>query len=158
MIALLVAHDENRAIGFKGKMPWHIPEDLRRFQNITYGQSVVMGRKTFESIGRPLPGRMNYILSTTKKYQGQNLMGVSTLKEAADDARQKGLHLYIGGGALLYAQALPLCDFLYITKIHHAFKADTFFPPFDENRYALLLQKRVEGNIPYTFYTYGKKG
>ncbi len=157
MIGLIVAHGQNREIGFKGNMPWHIPQDLRRFQNLTYGQSVIMGRKTLESIGGPLPGRVNYILSSTKKYEGPNVVMVPSVDIAARDAAQKGLNLYIGGGAALYEQALPLCDFLYITKVHQTFAADTFFPAFDESNYLLLLERRVKAPIPYTFYTYGKK-
>lgn len=157
MIALIVAFDENRTIGFKGKIPWHIPEDLQRFKNLTIGQSVIMGWKTYESIGSPLPNRINYILSSTKNYQGENVIMVSSLDDAIKDSSARGLNLYIGGGASLYRQALLLCDFLYITKIHRSFKGDTFFPPFDEKEYLLLLQKEGKGSIPYTFYTYGKK-
>ena len=160
MIAAIAAFDENRVLGYQGHMPWHIPDDLRRFQNLTLGQSVVMGRKTYESIGKPLPGRVNYILSSTKAYEEEGIIMVSSLQEALRDSRQRRIHLYIGGGAKLYEEALPLCDFLYLTKIHHRYQGDTFFPFFNPKDYFLLLERRVSPtpSMPgYTFYTYGKK-
>ncbi len=161
MISLVVAYDENQGIGYKGKMPWHIPEDLRRFQNLTLGQGILMGRKTFESIvhivGGPLPYRMNYVLSTSQNYDAPNVKTVTSLEEGIEEGRKKNLHLLIGGGVKVYEQALPLCDFLYITKIHATFSADTFFPKWNKEDFTLLFEKKIEGKTPYTFYTYAKK-
>ncbi|NLB90875.1 MAG: dihydrofolate reductase [Clostridiales bacterium] len=161
MLALIAAYDDQRVIGFQNQLPWHIPQDLRRFYTLTLGQSILMGRNTYASIGRPLPGRVNYVLSCDKAFaKEKGLILVSSLFEAMEDAKARGLNLYISGGVKVYEQALPYCDFLYLTHIHGSFQGDRHFPSFDPKEYILLLEKKVppENNTPgFTFYTYGRK-
>jgi dihydrofolate reductase len=130
-ISIVVAMAENRAIGKNGDLLWHLPRDMKRFKEITMGHSVVMGRKTYESIPekfRPLPGRTNIVISSSAKAFNGCLMAKS-LNEAIETARLKGeQELMIIGGGSIYEQALPLADKLYLTIVHENFDADTFFP------------------------------
>lgn len=130
MIAI-VAMAANRVIGRDGTIPWHLPDDLRFFKKTTLGHIVLMGRKTYDSIGRPLPGRENWVLTTR---QGE-IPGVRTfhnlaeIPPAPDDARQ----IYLIGGAQLYAALLPRCAEVLLTLLPEAVEGDTFFPPFEDD-------------------------
>ncbi|MES2604120.1 MAG: type 3 dihydrofolate reductase [Pseudomonadota bacterium] len=133
-IALVVAAARNRAIGLNNKMPWHLPEDLKYFKRVTMGKPVIMGRNTFESIGRPLPGRPNIVISRNADYQAEGITLVASL-EAALDAARKLLpvgqdEVMVIGGAQIYAQALALAQRLYLTEVDAEPEADAFFPEF----------------------------
>lgn len=156
MIALIVAYSKNKVIGKNNKMPWHLPNELKHFKEITMGGAVVMGRKTFESIGEPLEGRLNIIISTSKKYSADNLITVGSLNEAFERASAKDV--YISGGAMVYKEALPYCEKLFVTEIDAHIEGDTFFPEFDES----LYEKEVgdyynDEQFPYRFIVYTKK-
>jgi dihydrofolate reductase len=144
-ISLIVAMARNRAIGLDGKMPWHIPEDLQNFKKITMGAPIVMGRKTFESIGRPLPGRTNIIVSSA--YTHPDCEVVNSL----DDIPSK---CFVIGGATLYEALLPRANTLYITKIHRNYMGDTFFPQFDKSEWAEVSR---DDRIGYSFLKYERK-
>ena len=155
MINIIVAHAENRVIGRAGRIPWNIKGEQRRFRELTIGHAVVMGRRTFEEIGRPLPGRLNIIVSSTKKFEGENCCTVASLAQAMELAGER--ELYVAGGARLYAEALPLADKLYITQIHDEVEGDTCFPEFDERAFMKIEEERISGEIPYTYLTYIRK-
>lgn len=154
MISLIVAYTRNRVIGNKGKIPWRIKGEQKRFKELTTGNVVIMGRRSYEEIGRPLPDREMIIISTTKKFEGGNLRTVASLEEALALAKDK--EVYISGGAQVYEEALLLAEKLYITEIDAEIEGDRFFPEFDESQYQKEIVERVEGEIPYTYVTYTK--
>jgi dihydrofolate reductase len=124
----VVAMTPDRVIGRAGQIPWRFPEDLKWFKGVTYGQTVLMGRKTFESIGRPLPGRTNLVVSRTAGFAG-----VEMIRSLDDlDPRQYPREVFVIGGAEIYERLVPLCDELFITHIHQEFDGDTFFPSFED--------------------------
>src|SRR5580765_8905186 len=119
----------NRVIGQGNKIPWHLPEDFKWFKKMTTGQVIVMGRKTFESIGRPLPNRTTLVLSRSRF----DFPGVHTIPDLSHlDLKNETRRVFICGGAQVYAQALPLCSDLYLTVVKRSVEGDTFFPPFEE--------------------------
>ena len=120
---------ENRVIGAGGKIPWHLPEDFKWFKKMTTGQVIVMGRKTFESIGKPLPNRTTIVLSRSQFSHP----GVQTVSELGQiDLASEPRHVFICGGAEVYAQALPLCSDLYLTLVKRVVEGDALFPPFED--------------------------
>lgn len=129
-ISLIVAMGENRVIGADQRMPWHLPADLKRFRQTTMGRPILMGRKTHESIGRPLPGRQNIVLSSRRDYAAPGCVVVHSLDEALREAG--GGEAMVIGGASLYRECLPLAERIYLTLIHREFAGDTFFPGFPE--------------------------
>lgn len=152
LIALIAAYDRNRVIGNKGKIPWSIPGEQGRFRDLTIGNVVIMGRRTYEEIGRPLPGRTTVVVSKTASFTAENCHTASTLDEALKIAGERDV--FISGGAALYAEALPFCEKLYITEIDGEFEGDTFFPIFDESLYKKDITAKLHGDIPYTYVTY----
>ena len=151
MLAIIVAYLQNRVIGRDGRIPWKIPGEQARFRALTTGQAVVMGRRTYEEIGRPLPNRMNFVVSSTKTFDGENCRTVASLAEAMALAGERDL--YVSGGAKLYEEALPLAEKLCITEIHRQVEGDTFFPPFDESQFDKVVEAVCPGDIPYTYVT-----
>ena len=126
----VVAMDAERGIGLKNGIPWHLPEDLRNFKRLTMGHPILMGRHTWESLGRPLPGRQNIVLSRS----GISVPpGVVLLRHAADLAKTELMHeeVMVIGGAQIYAALLPELERLYVSRVPGAHGADTFFPPFE---------------------------
>jgi dihydrofolate reductase len=128
----IAAMSLNRVIGAGNRIPWHLPEDFKWFKQRTMGQVLVMGRKTFESIGRPLPGRTTIVLSRS----GQTFAGTSTISELSqlnpESQAVAGRDIYICGGAEIFQQALPLCSDLYLTLVKRQVEGDTYFPAFEE--------------------------
>lgn len=155
MIALIAAYARNRVIGCGGHIPWNIPGEQHRFRELTMGHVIVMGRKTYEEIGRPLPGRETIVLSRTRCFDAPHCVTVHSLEQALKLA--DGQDIYISGGEQLYRAALPLADMLYLTEIHREFDGDTRFPVFDENAFEQIKRQDVEGTIPYTYLTYRRK-
>ncbi|MEN9757665.1 MAG: hypothetical protein RL755_1852 [Pseudomonadota bacterium] len=132
-ISLIVAMSENRVIGRDNKMPWHLSADLKRFKSITMNSPILMGRKTFESIGKPLIGRTNMILSHNLHFQPEGCLVFSDFTLALAQAHHYGHELFIIGGATLYEMALPFAERLYLTQIEAEFDGDTFFPEIDKS-------------------------
>jgi dihydrofolate reductase len=134
-ISLIVAMDRRGGIGFEGQLPWRLSTDLRRFRTLTMGHHLLIGRRTWESIGRPLPGRQLFILSRRAEYllpPAPDCFLVHSLAEGIALAEQHGeTELFIGGGAELYRLALPLAHRLYLTEVATDGPADVFFPPWD---------------------------
>ena len=133
-ISIIAALGRNRAIGYQNTLPWRLPADLQRFKQLTMGHHMLMGRKTFESIGRPLPGRTSIIITRQLDYEAEGCLIVHSLDEAIALATARGEHeAFIIGGADIYAQSLPLADRMYLTWVEAEPEADAFFPVFDEN-------------------------
>ena len=130
MISLIAALADNGVIGRDNGLPWHIPEDLKHFKTLTLGKPVIMGRKTFESIGKPLKGRSNIIVSRNKNLLIEGAEVVASLEEAMARAKEFGQEIMIIGGAQVYAEALPKAERLYLTFVHTKAEGDTFFPDF----------------------------
>lgn len=155
MIALIVAHSKNNVIGNKGRIPWNIKGELRRYKELTTGNVVIMGRRSYEEIGKPLPNRMNIVLSTTKTYEGKNLITVRSLKEALDIAGDRDV--YISGGEKIFEEAIHIVDKMYITLVDKVIKGDTYFPDFNEEDFIKQIDEHFHGDIPYTYMTYTRK-
>ena len=149
MISLIVAHDKNRVIGYENKMPWHLPGDLQYFKEMTMGKPIIMGRKTFESIGRPLPGRRNIVITRNENYNADGIEVVSSLDEALQLTKDAGETMVIGGEQI-FRLALPLADRLYITLIDVEFKGDTYFPKY-EGWQLVSCQEKLTSKEGYTF-------
>ncbi|MBI3877442.1 MAG: dihydrofolate reductase [Verrucomicrobia bacterium] len=125
----IAAMSENRVIGAGNRIPWHLPEDFKWFKRMTTDNVIVMGRKTFESIGKPLPNRETIVLSRTQF----NYPGVRTISSLAEiNVREEARDVFICGGAQIYKMALPLCSDLYLTHVKRAVAGDIFFPPFED--------------------------
>ena len=129
-ISIIAALAQRRVIGRNNSLPWRLPADLRHFRRITLGHAVIMGRKNYESIGRPLPERLNIVLSTDPDYPAPGCRVVTSLTEALDAAAGDP-EIFIIGGAQVYAQALPLAARMYLTLIDGVFDGDTWFPEYD---------------------------
>lgn len=134
VIAIIAALARNRTIGAGNKMPWHLPEDLKRFRQLTTGHRVIMGRKTFESIGRPLPNRTNIIVTRSTSFAAAGCMIVHTLEEAFAAGPPDTMAFVIGGGDI-YAQTLDRASKMYLTEIDAEIAGDAFFPPFDRSEW-----------------------
>lgn len=155
MIALIVAYAKNYVIGNKGCIPWKIKGEQRRFKELTTGNVVVMGRRSYEEIGKPLPNRITIVVSRTKEFRGENCYTAGSLQEAIALAGDRDV--YISGGVGLYEEALPIVDKMYITEIDEEIDGDTYFPRFDENDFMKEVNERFEGEIPYTYVTYTRR-
>lgn len=159
MISLLAAHDENRVIGVGNKMPWHIPEELQYFKEKTMGKAMIMGRKTFESIGKALPGRLNIILTRDESYRAEGAVVVHSLEEAIARAESYAEEVMIIGGAQVFDMAMPYADRLYTTVIRHAYEGDTFFPEY-ERGWKLVAQTEdhyTKDGLAYSYHIYERE-
>lgn len=143
MISFIVAMDKNRVIGQDNQLPWHLPEDLKFFKRTTMGHPIVMGRKTFDSIGRPLPGRENIIITRNRDYTRRDCIVFHTLDDFFTYCeREPQEEYFVIGGAEIFKQLLSEADRLYITEIHELFDGDTFFPELDLNRWQLVSREK----------------
>jgi len=157
LIILIAAMAANRVIGRNNTMPWHLPEDLAHFKKVTMGHVLVMGRKTFESIGKPLPGRKNVVISRNPGFVYPGVTLAASLEDALDQAchEQK---IYIAGGGEIYRQALPFCHTLMLTVLEREVEGDTIFPEIDLSHFELLKKEYFTGSEPFTFFVYQRKG
>jgi len=152
-IILIAAHDPNLTIGVNGKIPWHYSEDLKFFKKTTLGYPIVMGRKTFESIGsKPLPGRPNIVLSSSMNEQD----GIVVLNDPAKvfDLNYETKDIYIVGGSGIYEYFLPFAEELIITEIKHEFEGDTFFPNYKKDLKSKWIEVSREDYPDYSFIKY----
>jgi len=149
-ISMIVAMGKNRQIGIENEIPWHLPEDLKFFKKTTLGHHIVMGRKTFESIGKPLPGRTTIILTKNPDYQVKDCITASSIEEAIELAKGAGEdELIICGGANVYSQALPRADRLYLTTVDYSGKADAFFPELKSGDWHQVCKEEHEGPMSW---------
>lgn len=131
MISLVVAKSENNVIGNDNQLIWHLPNDLKHFKEITSGHPIIMGRKTFESIGRPLPNRTNVVITRNKDWQADGVVVAHSLESAIEKAKAIDEEIFIIGGGKIYEQAMELADILEVTEVEHDFEGDTHFPVID---------------------------
>ncbi len=159
-ISIIAAVAKNGVIGSGQNLPWNLPSDMKRFRRLTINKTVIMGQKTFESIGRPLPKRKNIILTRNRNFRANGCLIAYSIKEALDKAGRVK-EVMVAGGASVYRQFLPLADFLYLTLIDHNFKGDVYFPEFDRQAWQEIerIEKRVSEKNPYphTFLTLKRK-
>ena len=132
-ISLIVAMDETGLIGRNGQLPWRLPEDMKHFRRLTLGKTVLMGRKTFESLGKPLEQRQNWVLSRDRNFLAPGCRVFASLDAAL--AAHEGDDLMVIGGAELYRQALPLVQRLHVTRVHAKLEGDTWFPPYNATEF-----------------------
>ncbi len=131
IISIIVAMDETRGIGLDGRLPWHLPADLKRFKSLTMGHHLIMGRKTFASIGRPLPGRTTIIVTRDQSFQPEGCLVAHSLETALEFARlDLEDDVFVIGGAEIFVQAIELADRIYLTQVHSSLPADVYFPEF----------------------------
>lgn len=160
-VSMIVAMSQNRVIGKNNQLPWHLPADLKHFKHLTMGHPIIMGRKTYESIGKPLPGRDNIILTHDTNFEAPGCIVVTSIDEAIESADlEEQKEIFIIGGAGIYQQLLARTERIYLTLVHHHFDGDTFFPELDKKTW---LEKQSvnhladEANVyPYSFLIYEK--
>jgi dihydrofolate reductase len=161
-ISLIAAMSSNRVIGKDNKLPWDLPTDLNFFKSKTLNSIIIMGRKTYESMGRPLPKRKSIVISRSKKIEGVDT--VASLDEAVQKAKTYWTHepysnndIYIIGGAQIYELSLNCADRIYLTEIHKAYDGDAFFPEFSKEKFKETERKPcTENGIDFDFVTYDK--
>lgn len=159
ILSIIVAVAENGVIGDRNALLWHISEDLKRFKALTTGHPVVMGRKTFESLGRPLPNRTNVVITR----QSIEIPGCTVVHSLADALAlfPEGEEVFVIGGAEVYAQALPFADRFYLTRVCHAYEGDTRFPAWDESAWRLVESEAFPSGKdypwPFVFETYERR-
>ena len=145
----------NGVIGVEGRLPWRIPDDLARFKRMTIGNAVVMGRATYESIGKPLPDRLNIVLSRRPGLTYDGVVVVGSLEEALDVARSAEHDLFVAGGSDVYRLALPISDRMELTEVAATPEGDTWFPDVDWSDWSAVHREEREG---FAFVTYVRKG
>lgn len=157
-LSIIAAVARNGVIGIENRLPWRLPEDLRHFKRLTLGHHLIMGRKTFESIGRPLPGRVTVILTRDPGYRAEGCLTAGSIDDAlrlcGDDPE-----VFVVGGAELYAQLLPRAERLYLTEIDADFAGDAFFPAFDRSQWAEVGREPhvSDTGLAYAFVTYQRR-
>ncbi|EOL44345.1 dihydrofolate reductase [Enterococcus caccae] len=162
MLAAIWAQDEKGTIGKDDRLPWHLPNDLKFFKQMTEDNTIVMGRKTFEGMGsRPLPNRQTIVLTRDRTYHAKGVLVFHTVEEVLEYAKTFAGITFIAGGSAVYEDFLPHCDVLYRTVIHHSFDGDTKFPPVAWEEWTLINlsegEKDEENNYDYQFETYQHK-
>ncbi len=159
MVGLIVAYTNNRVIGNKGQIPWRIKGEQRRFKELTTGNVVIMGRRSYDEIGHPLPNRYTVVVSKTASYEFDNCTTKPTLTGAVNYAKETfpDKNTYLSGGAGIYKEGLSLADKLFITEVDLNIEGDTFFPEFDESLYVKTIDEEINGEVPYKYVTYTKR-
>ena len=156
MLSLIVAYANQNVIGFKGDMPWRLPHDLKRLKEITTGHTIVMGRTTYESLGRPLPNRKNVVLTS----QDIDDDGIEIIR-SLDEIKSLDGKVFVFGGSKLYDAMIDEVEEMYVTEIYESFVGDTFFPEYDKNDFELVSREDYdvseEVNYPYAYLHYVKK-
>lgn len=162
MISLIVAASTNNAIGKNNQLLWHLPKDLKFFKNCTWGSVVIMGRKTFESVNKPLPGRLNIVVTTNAGWKAPDTLVASGLQEAIDLATSENFkEIFIIGGGEIYKQAMSLADKIYITRVHAVLEGDVFFPYIEEANWELASKEDFKADekhaYDFSFEVWNKK-
>lgn len=150
MVSVICAVASNGVIGKEKRLPWHLPADLKRFKALTMGRAVIMGRKTYESLGRPLPGRTNLVVTRQPGYRAEGCRVAGSLEQALA-LTQDNPEVFVIGGAMLYAQALPRADRIYLTEIHQAFDGDTRMPALDRSAWRETAREDHPANADTPF-------
>ena len=157
MISIIVAVSKNNVIGLQGKLPWKLSHDLKRFKTLTMGKSIIMGRLTWESIGKPLPGRKNIIITRQENFKAEGGYVVSSHEEAIDLANESK-EIMVIGGSQIYNLFLPMTDKLYLTRVYAEIKGDTFFPAIKKNQWKSVDSQKYKATdldqYDYEFISY----
>ncbi|MFY7740757.1 MAG: dihydrofolate reductase [Flavobacterium sp.] len=160
MITLIAAAAENNALGKDNQLVWHLPNDFKRFKQITSGHYIIMGRKTFESFPKPLPNRTHIIITRQKNYKVEGCYVVNSIEKAIEIS-PKGAEVFIIGGAEIYNQSIDFADKIELTRVHASFDADAYFPEINLNEWELIFEehhtKDEKHNFDFTFQTFVKK-
>jgi dihydrofolate reductase len=161
MISLIVAVAENNVIGKNNQLLWHLPNDLKFFKNTTWGMPIIMGRKTFESVNKPLPGRFNIVITRKTDWKANGVIAVTDLHDALKKAAETNCkEFFIIGGGEIYKQACEIADKISLTRVHATIEGDTFFPAIDESRWQLITCQEFEADekhkYAYSFQTWEK--
>lgn len=162
MISLIVAAAKNNAIGKNNQLLWHLPNDLKFFKNTTWGMPVIMGRKTFEAVNKPLPGRFNIIITRQKDWKAEGVIVAADLQDAIKKAAAtNSKEIFIIGGGEIYKQGIEIADKIYLTRVHAELNGDTFFPVIDESKWQLNSSQDFAADdkhaFAYSFQTWVKK-
>lgn len=161
-ISAIAAMSENRVIGDHNKLPWYLPADLKHFKTLTSGRCILMGRKTFESIGKPLPNRTNIVITRNAKFQAPGCLVVTSLDEAMTCSEaMENKEIFIIGGAEVYQQLMPQIECIYLTIVHETFSGDAFFPELSSSEWKEVEKTNYEADednqFDYSFLTLEKK-
>ena len=155
-ITIIAAIGENNELGLDNKLIWNIKEDLKRFKKLTTGHSIIMGRKTFESISKALPGRLNIVLTKNKNFKFKNVSIASNIHEAIELTKDDEQPFIIGGSEI-YSLFINMAQTIELTRVHNNFKADTFFPDINFGKWNKIYEEKFNlDNLPYSFITYKK--
>lgn len=166
-ISLIAAISKNKVIGRDGKLPWYLPEDLKRFKELTSSHVIIMGRKTFESIGRPLPNRTNIVITRDESFAPEGVIVAHSIDEALKVGKEKEIfifherlrngkedfkpEIFIIGGGQIYAQSMQFADRLYLTVVEEEIEGDTYFPDYSEFKKVIFEQAGVSDNLKYRY-------
>jgi dihydrofolate reductase len=152
-ISIIAAIGKNRELGFKNKLLWHLSDDLKRFKNLTTSHAIVMGRKTYESIGKPLANRQNIVITRDPAYEAPGCTVVHSMDEAVKAAGESGGEIFVMGGAEIYKLALPYANKMYLTSVDAALEADAYFPEFDQSEWRVVKEEphAADEKHPYRF-------
>ena len=157
---MIAAAAENNALGKDNKIVWHLPNDFKRFKSLTSGHHIIMGRKTFESLQKPLPNRKHIIITRQKDYQAEDCIVVDSMEQALN-ACPKDQDSFIIGGGEIYKIGLPFTDKIELTRVHHTFEADAYFPEINEKEWKLekseFNEKDEKHKYDYSYLTYVRK-
>jgi dihydrofolate reductase len=158
-LILLVAAAENNAIGKNNQLLWSLPNDMKFFKNTTWGMAVIMGRKTYESVDKPLPGRFNIVITRQADWKAAGVIVAADLNDALQKAAATNCNeIFVIGGGEIYKQAMQIADKIYMTRVHASFDADTFFPVIDESKWQLIHNQDFAADeihkYPYSFQTW----
>ena len=151
-LALLVAASTNNVIGKNNHLVWNLPNDLKYFKNLTWGFPVIMGRKTFEEVNRPLPGRINVVVTRTPGWKGEGAIAAPDIETAIEKASESNaLQIFVIGGGQIYKQAMPIADKIYITRVHAVFDGDAYFPEINEAEWELVSNRDFENDEKHAY-------
>ena len=160
LLTMIAAAAKNDALGKDNDLIWHISEDLKRFKRLTSGHAIIMGRKTFESMPKALPNRTNIVLTNKKDYQSEGAIVVHTIEDALNLVKDDTQPFIIGGGEI-YRLFMPYCDRIELTRVHHNFEADVFFPKIDLNQWKEIARENIDATkeqpYHYSYITFEKK-
>lgn len=156
MISLIVAVSKNNVIGNNGIIPWRIKGEQKRFKELTTGKTIIMGRKSFEEIGRPLPNRNTILISSTQHIESENCTTVKSLFEAFDLVKDED-EVFVAGGGQVYKEAFPYADRIYITIIDKIVDGNVYFPEVSDEDFVKTYEEHIDEEVPYTYYTFERR-
>jgi len=162
MTSFIVAAAENNVIGKNNQLPWHLPSDMKYFKNQTWGMTVIMGRKSLESLGKPLQGRKNIVVTRNKDWKQEGTEVAHSIDEAIQLAKATGVNeIFIIGGAEIFKAAMPVANRIYLTRIHHKFDGDAYFPEVPDSQWNLVQSRYCNADeknqYPHTFQVWERK-